>query len=194
MKQCAMFWGMNRMANGALDITQYTFSATDELLLDTNVWMFVHGPVGPGRSAQVALYSGALARILDAGSHMYIDVLILSEFINSYARLMHNIVRFNPGIPRDFKRFRASAMFKPIAQDIALAVRRVLKNCEQVDSGFDMLDIDALVSEYEQGNSDFNDLVITDLCKRRGLTLITDDSDFKGSALTVLTANKNLLP
>lgn len=183
------------MANGALDITQYTFSATDQLLLDTNVWMFVHGPVGPGRSAQVALYSRALASILAAGSHMYIDVLILSEFINSYARLMyHRKSRSRSGKRTSFKAFRRSQAFKPVAQAIAADVRRVLVSCSRINSRFDTLGIDTLVSEYEQGDSDFNDLVITDLCKRKGLTLITDDSDFKGSTLTVLTANKNLLP
>jgi len=56
-----------------------------------------------------------------------------------------------------------------------------------------MLNIVALVDEYEKGNSDFNDQVLAELCKSKGLTLVTDDSDFADTGLTIVTANQRLL-
>jgi predicted nucleic acid-binding protein len=180
------------MPSNVQDITSCAFSDSDRLLLDANVWMFVHGPNKPGDN-RVAVYSRALAKILAARSAIHIDVLVLSEFINRYARLRHNILRSSAGAPADFKQFRNSADFKPVAQDIAGAVRRVLKDCTRTGSGFASVDIASLMDEYEKGESDFNDQMLTELCKSRGLTFVTDDGDFKGLGLSLITANKKLL-
>lgn len=180
------------MAKSAEEIGNYVFKPADELLLDANVWFFVHGPHRPG-DPRAAAYSGALAKIVAAKSRIYVDVLIVSEFVNRYARLKHNILQGHSGISRDFKKFRQSLAFKPIARDIAADVRKVLTSCTPVESGFSSLSAELLVAEYERGDSDFNDLILADLCKKKGFKLVTDDGDFRGRDLTILTANKRLL-
>ena len=179
------------MAQNAEEIGHYAFKATDELLLDANVWFFLYGPHKPGDLRAVA-YSGALARILAVKSRIYIDVLIMSEFVNRYARLRHNILRNRAGVPKDFKQFRSTAAFKSIAKDIVADTRRILATCICVDSGFATLDAKSLMDDYSRGDSDFNDLVLADLCKRKGFKLVTDDGDFKGKGLNILTANRKL--
>lgn len=177
------------MANNAFSVANYNFTPEDELLLDTNIWLFVYGSQKPG-DKKVATYSQALSRILTANSRIYIDVLIVSEFINTYARLKWNVM----GKPRgDFKQFRKSQDFKPIAQDIAADIRRVLKHCDRVENGFETLDINGLIAEYAGGGSDFNDQIIAALCQRRGLKLVTDDGDFSGQGIPIVTANRRLL-
>jgi predicted nucleic acid-binding protein len=171
------------------EIACYDFKSSDELLLDANVWLFIYGPQKPGNT-RVATYSQALAKILAAQCRIYIDVLIVSEFINAYARLKWKLVA--PHINR-FKAFRKSPDFKPVAQDIAADVRRVLNYCSRIENGFEALDIDGLIDEYAAGDADFNDQVIAALCKRKGLKLVTDDGDFSGHGITVMTANKRLL-
>lgn len=37
------------------------------------------------------------------------------------------------------------------------------------------------------------DQVIREACKRSGLKLVTDDADFAGEGVTILTANRRLL-
>lgn len=177
------------MANRALAVNTYNFTPDDELLLDTNIWLFFYGPQKPGNE-RVAAYSEAFAKILAAGCRIYIDVLIVSEFINAYARMKWGILEKPRG---DFKQFRRSLDFKPIAQDIVGDIRQVLKHCSRLENGFEKLDIDGLISEYAEGDSDFNDQVIAALCRRKGLKLITDDSDFRGRGIPVVTANKRLL-
>ncbi len=180
------------MRNRAEDITRYVFKPTDALLLDANIWFFVYGPRSPG-NRKTAVYSGALARILASKSRIYMDVLILSEFINRYARLKYHIQYPDAKKRPDFKQFRKGAAFKPIAQGIADDVRRILRHCTRIESGFDALYMDALIDEYGKGNSDFNDQVLTGLCKSKGVKLITDDSDFMDRDLTVITASRHLL-
>ena len=180
------------MRNSAEDIRSYVFKPTDELLLDANIWLFVYGPSKPG-DWKVAVYSRALDKILKAQSPIYVDVLIISEFINRYARLKYHIHFPNPDAYHSFKQFRKSADFKPIAQDVAADVRRVLQHCERVESGFDTLDIVALVEEYEKGDSDFNDQVLAELCRSKELILVTDDGDFADAGLMVVTVNRRLL-
>jgi predicted nucleic acid-binding protein len=170
-----MNWGMKAMANNALAVSSYNFTSDDELLLDTNIWLFVYGPQRPG-DKRVAAYSEALAKILAAGSKIYIDVLIVSEFINTYARIKWDVL----GKPyKDFKKFRKSQDFKPIAQDIAADIQQILKHCLRIENGFGTLAINELIAEYAVGNSDFNDQIITELCQKKKLKLITDDSDFR---------------
>ena len=72
-------------------------------------------------------------------------------------------------------------------------MKLVTSQCEQVPSGFDTLRIDEMMSAYGAGHSDFNDQVITHLCEREGLTLITHDADFTHQGISVLTANPRLL-
>jgi len=176
------------MRNSATDIKNYIFKLTDELLLDANIWLSVYGPSKPG-SWRAKVYSKALAKMLRARSKIYIDVLIVSEFINAYTRIEYSL-QFPIGTRRpSFKQFRQSMDFKPIAAD----TRRILQHCKRVESEFDTLDITTLINEYGKGNSDFNDQVLAELCRSKGLTLVTHDGDFANVGLTVVTANRRLL-
>lgn len=179
------------MTHRAEEISTYDFKPSEALLLDANIWLFVYGPQKPNDS-RVAVYSTALRKIFAAKSSIYIDVLIVSEFINAYARIKWNLLR-DSSKTENFKQFRRSNDFKPIAQDIAADIKRVLQHCLRIESGFESLAIDTLVEEYAVGDSDFNDQVLTALCKKKGLKMVTDDRDFKGQGISIITANKRLL-
>lgn len=180
---------MKIVACEILPIDNYNFTPDDELLLDTNIWLYIYGPQKP-RDARVAAYSQALTKILTAQCRIYIDVLIVSEFINTYARLKWDVM----GKPHGkFKLFRKSPDFKPLAQDIAADIKRVLSHCIRIESRFDTLDINELIVEYAAGDADFNDQIIVAMCKERRLKLLTHDSDFCSQGIPVVTANKRLL-
>jgi predicted nucleic acid-binding protein len=179
------------MTHRAEEISVYDFKSSDALLLDANIWLFLYGPQKP-KDRKVTAYSNALRKIFAAKSCIYIDVLIVSEFINAYARIKWNILR-DSSKTRNFKRFRRSSAFKPIAQDIAADLKFVLKHCTRIESGFESLAIDTLIDEYAAGDSDFNDQILTALCKKKGLKMVTDDCDFKGQGIPIITANKRLL-
>ena len=168
----------------------YNFTAQDKLFLDTNIWLYLYGPAKP-RSYWRTIYESVFNRMLRAKSRIYIDVLVVSEFINAYARLKW---RDASSYPNTFKTFRSSSDFKAVAPDIAIRVQQIMKDCGRIESGFTTLPINSLLDDYISSNSDFNDQVITEICKNNGFTLITNDSDFKTQQIPILTANPSLLP
>ena len=180
---------MTTMRYKAGDIRHYNFTAQDNLFLDANIWLYLYGPPKP-RSYWRPIYTSVFNRMVRAKSRIYIDVLVVSEFINAYARMQQKIVA--PHI-NTFKNFRSSPYFKPVAEGIADDVGLVLSYCSKTDSGFTALPMDDLLADYISGNFDFNDQVITEICQNNGFTLITNDSDFKTQEIPILTANSNLL-
>ena len=180
------------MSGKAHRISTYRFRDTDHLLFDTNIWLFLYSPQYGPTDSRVRAYSAAMKSVLTARSHILIDALVLSEFVNAMARFAYNTLPMKTR-PRDFKAYRSSPIFKPVAKSIADACRRILAQAGRTDSGFSSLNIEVVLSDYEAGKADFNDQVLAELCKSQGLTLVTDDGDFKGLGLTIITHNKRLL-
>lgn len=171
------------------DIRSHTFMKDDRLLIDTNVWLSVYGPI-PYRRKRAVLYSNAIANIKRIRCMVFIDVIVVSEFINKYARLEFQQTgnEFN-----DFKAFRDSAYFKPVARNIATSVMGIMNNCTRCGTGFHEMNISSLLADFAGGNKDFNDQVIVEICKTQGLQLLTDDGDFHIPDVHVITANNQLL-
>ena len=190
------------MGNKAVNVKDYQFHSEDRLFFDANIWLFIHGPQepvpGPGDFFEsMNIYSSALRNIIKAESTIYVDVLVVSEFINRYARRKWDIHKQLGDIReknrKNFKNFRNSPEFKPIAKEIADSTRRILENCTRIESGFEVLEIEDLIDEYKDRSSDFNDQVLRELCRNRGLKLVTHDIDFKDHEISILTANYRLL-
>ena len=163
------------MTHDVSHVESYDFTSEDKLFLDTNIWLFIYGPQDPA-STKMYTYSSAFHHILKAQSRIYIDALVISEFINAYARQQWH-----------------SPHFKPVAQEIADNTKRVLNHCSRLESRFETLDVDGLMNEYAEGGADFNDQVIRELCNSRSLKLVTDDGDFSGQGISIITANRRLL-
>lgn len=172
-------------------VDSYEFAESDALFFDTNIWLYVYAPQAPD-DWRTRIYSKSLGKILTARSRIFIDALVLSEFINRYSRLAFNLFK-ETGSTIDFKAYRQSPDFKPVANDIESSVRRILKHCQRTESGFSDSDIDSLLAKYGEGDADFNDQLMVELCKRQDFKLITHDRDFKDCGVTVLTANSRLL-
>ncbi|MDD1777871.1 MAG: PIN domain-containing protein [Candidatus Helarchaeota archaeon] len=175
--------------NNVEDIGSYRFQKQDRLFFDANVWLNVYGPIVT-RGRQSRIYSKALYNIRQVCCALFIDVPVLWEFVSVFARVEHK-----QSAHKDlaFKKFRESPEFKLVAKDIAQSARRIIKQCDCCESVFTMQDVEKLLNEYEQGESDFNDQLITKICLMEGLKLVTDDKDFKSKGLNILTANPFLL-
>jgi len=184
------YWGVMRMTR-AMDIRSYSFHSDDKLFLDTNILLYVYGPFSGKIQPRVEKYSLEMSRIRAGRCATFVDVLVISEFINRFSR--HEWERMPCKERVSFKDFRGTTLFKPVAEEIADNIRSILGFCNRIGSEFDKIDINSSMSHFEQGNSDFNDEIIAEICKRNSLILITDDSDFKDYDIQILTANRKLL-
>lgn len=173
-------------------IDRYQFTPSDRLLLDANIWLFIYSPQYRPTDRRAKVYSTALKCMLEARSTILIDAMVLSEFVNVLARLAYNSL---PAAQRlsDFKAFRRSSSFKTTAASIADSCARILQVVTRIESGFTSCDPADLIRRYQAGRSDFNDLLLAHVCRTEALTFVTDDADFLGSKLVILTANAKLL-
>ena len=179
------------MLNGKTShVAQYDFTSQDRLFFDANVWLCLYLHQGSDGGYWANLYSDVFDHILGAKSQIYIDVLVVSEFINAYARKEWK----DSGLfPKNFKKFRNAPEFELVAQSIAKLVKRMMQYSSRVESRFPTLDMNKLLRDYATGSLDFNDQVIVEICRRNRFTLVTNDGDFRNQDIPILTANRRLL-
>jgi predicted nucleic acid-binding protein len=178
------------MKNKAHDARRHSFNAADSVLPDANFWLYLYAPQPPSATWAVNAYSDIYKSLITAKTRLFLDVLILSEFANTYARIEWQIGA-PAGVP--FKQFRKSAAFVPIAQAIATDAKRILKVAAPLDHPFSQWNITNLLDDFGTGCFDCNDQLIIEVCKKHGLTPLTNDSDFTEGGLNVFTANNRLL-
>jgi predicted nucleic acid-binding protein len=176
------------MKNKAIDATIHVFSASDKLLPDANIWIYLNGPASnPGYWA-VQAYSAVLGNILKAGAELYLDVLVLSEFINRFARMeMYRLGH------RDFKVFRQSADFPPVATAIQQQTSQILIMCQSLDHPFSEWDHGQMLTDFGLGGADWNDQLLVENCRKHGISPLTNDGDFTEGGINVFTANWKLI-
>lgn len=172
-----------------INISHYVFTPQDRLLFDTNIWFYLIGPSdNPDKHAQA--YFNALHQIQQNNSTIFIDVIILSEFINRYAKYLAQ-QKFNID-KSQYDKFRESSHFKEVALQVAETSKKILKMTQRISSGFEALEMDNVLSLFAENKSDFNDQVLENICIANDLKLVTNDADFKRAKCVVLTANHKL--
>jgi predicted nucleic acid-binding protein len=181
------------MRNKAIDAMQYQFSATDRVVFDANVLVSLFSGLEPPGSTPVRKYSRVLKEIRQAGAQMLLDVLVMSEFINVCVRKHRDLAIAQGAVWTSLKDFRKSPQFSPIANDIARTARQIVALCTRIDHPFSQWAIKDLLSDYAAGQSDFNDQLVVELCRKENALLLTNDTDFTQGGITVLTTHPKLL-
>jgi len=177
-----------------LDALSYPFSEKDRVLLDANVWLSVYGPNAPG-SERTRKYSQVLKAMQVAKTAVFLDVLVLSEFVNAYARTQHKILALSGApISSDFKTFRESGDFAQIAKEIHENALKIGRLAQPLDHPLTKCDLVSVLTVFAQGRSDINDQLLAECCKVNNLLFLTHDADLGASGVTVLTTNHKLLP
>ena len=92
-----------------------------------------------------------------------------------------------------YKEFRNSSDFKTVGKSAASFARKISSLCARHATSSEKLDIEKALSEFETGETDFNDALIADVCKIHGFKLLTNDADFRSGGIEVLTTNPKLL-
>lgn len=193
------------MANQVEDIRKCEFTKDDCLFLDTNVWIYIHYGIYSKNADQrernrfyKRWYTNAFNKMREKGSKIFVDALVLSEFINRYSHLEYD--RMMPDIKREpnknnYKIFRNSKDGRDTAQAIVINTNKILKEAQfcNLDYSFIRHRLSAHLEDYKKYNSDFNDLIYIDLCRNNGYKLVTHDGDFKNCDIHILTANNELL-
>lgn len=169
-------------------IDKYDFPAGKGYFFDTNIWLYIYGPIGwPDQLSDA--YSRALKAIRNSEGTIYINCMIISEFINAFSRIeFKQQTEFTR-----FKEFRNSLAFRAIAQEIAYNVRKILKSTLACDPELQAIDLPEVMDLFEQGKYDFNDLLFAQICRAKNMIFVTHDKDFSELGVEILTANERLV-
>jgi predicted nucleic acid-binding protein len=169
-------------------IDSYDFPADKNFFFDTNIWLYIYGPIGWAYQRS-DIYSKALKEIKNSNGTIYINCMIISEFINAFSRIEF---KQQSEFSR-YKDFRNSPSFRAIAQDIAYNVRKILKSTLACDPELQAIDLPEVMDLFEQGKYDFNDLLFAQICRAKNMVFVTHDRDFSELGVEILTANEKLV-
>lgn len=177
--------------NKAYDLSSYSFSSGEKILIDTNVWIYLFPASGNPPKQIASQYSLALKKLVSAGAQPILDPMVLSEYLNRYVRLEWS--GGYKGRYPVFKKFRKSNEFLVVASDAKSFASRIMSYCLVHSLPADSLNLRQALDNFSSGASDFNDELLIDVCSKKCFKLMTNDGDFQFGGIEVLTTNPHLL-
>lgn len=137
-----------------------------------------------------ATYSAIFTKLLSNGNRLFVDYNVLSEVVNRELRMNHsNFVAVNG--QQDYKLWRNSADGQSAETRTYAIIKSLLGSTFQLDGKkYDLGDITKMLIP---SNQDFTDKAIANLCQEKGYILLTNDKDFSGTDLEILSANRHLV-
>jgi len=158
----------------------YKIDKKDKVFIDTNILIFLFSPdFVSSREYQVEKYSKILELLIVNNNELYINSLVISEFINRCLRIDFEKNFQDNNRTKNFKRdYRNSDSYVKTLRIIKKEIKKFLKlNVKQIHDSFDKIDI---LEELEHLDKlDFNDLMIVKSIETYGLKLLSDDGDFR---------------
>ena len=159
----------------------YKIAKEDRVFIDTNILIFLFSPdFVSSHEYQVDKYSKILELLLMNNNELYINSLVISEYINRCLRIDFEKNFQDKNRTKDFKRdYRDSERYTQTLRLIKKSLKKFLKqNVKQINDGFEEIDILEELNHLDK--LDFNDLMIVKSIETYGLKLLSDDGDFRG--------------
>jgi len=160
--------------------SMYKIDKDEKIFIDTNILIFLFSPsFVSSKEYQVDKYSKILDILITNHNELYINSLVVSEYINRCLRIDFEKSFQDDKRTKDFKNdYRSSEQYNTTLRIIKKQLKKFLKlNVKQVNDGFDSVDILAELDMLDK--LDFNDLMIVKAIELYGLKLLSDDGDFK---------------
>ena len=162
-----------------------------KIFFDANIWIYIFCEIGDSKKYLVDKYSAAFKNFLKMENPIFIDFVVISEFINTYLRIsFSNYVRKNDLNNCDYKKdYRKTCDFKEAWQNICNIVKsHILVQTNPINFKYDKFSFDKLL-DSQNFNTDFNDNHIINVCRKNNMYLLTHDGDFKNSDINIITEN-----
>lgn len=158
----------------------YKIDKSDNVFLDTNILIFLFSPdFVSSTEYQVDTYSKIFEILVQNKNNMYINSLVVSEFLNSCLRMDFNKNFQDATKSKEYKNdYRGSDEYEKTLAILLKELNKMLNvfQIKQLDDEFSKFQI---ISEFENSNElDFNDLMISRTVLNQDLKLLSDDRDF----------------
>lgn len=166
-----------------------------KVLFDTNIWLLLNGFSNSAKKKS-DVYSEAHKVLLQNDNTIVINDYVIGEFCNRSCKLeyeSHKNASNDPNAFPYFKEYRKSSDFQPVMESVRDTCLNLIEECEFLPVHGGQYKITDVLGRYCDGTLDFTDLILADYCSAETMILMTDDADFAGCGLEVITANRRLL-
>ncbi len=158
----------------------YKINKNDNVFLDTNILIFLFSPdFVSSNEYQVDTYSKIFEMLVEKQNNMYINSLVVSEFLNRCLRIDFDKNFQDDNKSKHYKNdYRGSSEYKQTLNILLKLLHKMLNvfKIQQLDDDFSKFET---ISEFEKSDElDFNDLVISRTVLNQNLKLLSDDKDF----------------
>jgi predicted nucleic acid-binding protein len=183
------------MMSEIIDASYVNLSGS-RILLDTNVWILIFDFDARSMPYKMETYSDAYGRLLKGNNTIIVNDYILGEFCNRCTKIQYENDKRRSGNLSAFptyKEYRSSDDFRQTMETVRDVCLNIIGDHEFVSVADAHYDIDAVIQRFSRGDIDFSDIILIDFCLKEDLYLMTDDRDFGGRGLRLITANRRLL-
>lgn len=169
------------------NLKDHTVSPMNCYLFDTNVWLYLYGPMAGSEKRKQTQYSRLLRDIIDRKAGLFITSMVLSEYINRVLRIEFEQWKKQTGNRNaDYKRdYRPTTDFEESLADVKAQVKDILSNVPQRrPDDFNHIDIDGIVNSMSN-SADFNDVYLVRCCELGKMCFVSDDKDIVNIPSTI---------
>lgn len=164
-------------------------------MFDANIWLFLNGYSNEARE-KTNVYSEAYKRLLNNENTIVVNDYVLGEYCNRSCKIEYENQRNSSEAPEQFpsfKRYRGTREFLPVMESVRDTCLNIIDDCEFLPVGAGHYKIADVLKRFCDGALDFSDLIAADYCLAEKIVLMTDDFDFAGTPIEIITANRRLL-
>ena len=171
--------------------SRHVVAPNSAYFFDTNVWLFIYGPVAGTNQRKQGIYSRLLKDIISHNAVVFVSSLVLSEYINAVLHIgFKQWKRITGNTNASFKHdYRITDDYLDRLNEAILQVQEILKVCNKRPDDFHIVNIDSILGLMNH-DADYNDSYYIHDCQEIGLKLVSDDSDMQNvqSPITLITA------
>lgn len=169
----------------------YRISSTDNFFFDNNIWIFLFAPIGGFAKAKQNDYANFLDYVVERKRPIYINSLIVSEYVNACLRAEYEIWKkkeanlYNNGYKLHFLKTETYLN----AKDSTLSsLKNILALTTKGNDNFNAINLPLVFNEME--SCDFNDSYYLQYAQLGKYIIVTDDGDLfrnNKSGISIIT-------
>jgi hypothetical protein len=182
--------------NKVTDVRGAISLQNSRVFFDTNIWILIYGFAADAAKYKRDLYSAGYKQLLDRKNVVVLNDYVVGEFFNRCTKFEYEIIKNEKEsageVMPPLKSFRQSAEFTSKLEGIRDTCLHMLDDCEFVSVEGRHYDIESIVADCCAECADFSDLVLIEFCREEKLCVMTDDADYDGSGLDIITANRKI--
>ena len=167
-------------------INKHTVSPMNSYLFDTNVWLYIYGPMAGSEKRKQKLYAKLLRDIVDKKACLYITSMVLSEYINRVLRIEFDQWKENTGNHNaDYKKdFRSTSEYTDSLASVKAQVKEILSFSQKRPDDFNSVNIESIIDSMSN-SADYNDIYLVRCCEVGKMCFVSDDNDIMSINSTI---------